>query len=347
MPAIPTPTGDYVFPNVTAGTTPLKTMDGFRTVPRAGHTGQRRRPRHRSVAHARTGRRGGDRQRHLRGAAHPGVVGRTLVRDLAGADREPAGGAHLGSFTAFTSFTPGVIAGGASAGGTRLGGAGQNNIMMDGISAMDTGNNGQMIQMNVESIAEVKVLTQGYQAEYGRSSGLRSPPSPSPARFRGSAYDYKINSDWNENSWVNEKNGDPKPVNKRDIYGYSIGGPVGKPGGNNKLFFFYSHEFRPTNLPSTTATRSVSASRPRSSAPATSRRRSTTTATCSTRFAITRRLPCTNRWATAVSRTAGHRLNPGEPAPDRHEREPLPMPNIEQAAGHELQLRGECAAVET
>ncbi len=43
------------------------------------------------------------------------------------------------------------------------------------------------------------------------------------------------------------KNGDPKPVNKRDIYGYSIGGPVGKPGGNNKLFFFYSHEYRPTN----------------------------------------------------------------------------------------------------
>ena len=27
--------------------------------------------------------------------------------------------------------------------------------------------------------------------------------------------------------------------------GYTIGGPVGKPGGNNKLFFFYSHEYRP------------------------------------------------------------------------------------------------------
>ena len=51
--------------------------------------------------------------------------------------------AHLGGFTAFTSLTPGVIAGGASAGGTRLGGVGQNNIMMDGISAMDTGNNGR------------------------------------------------------------------------------------------------------------------------------------------------------------------------------------------------------------
>ena len=45
--------------------------------------------------------------------------------------------------------------------------------MMDGVSTMDTGNNGQMLQMNVESIAEVKVLTSGYQAEYGRSSGLQ------------------------------------------------------------------------------------------------------------------------------------------------------------------------------
>jgi hypothetical protein len=156
---------------------------------------------------------------------------------------------HTGSFTAFTSFTPGVVSGGASAGGTRLGGAGQNNIMMDGISAMDTGNNGQMLNMNVESIAEVKVLTQGYQAEYGRSSGLQitAVTKSGTNRFRGSAYDIKINSDWNENSWVNDKNGDPKPIDKRDLYGYSIGGPVGKPGGNNKLFFFYTHEYRPTN----------------------------------------------------------------------------------------------------
>ena len=84
---------------------------------------------------------------------------------------------------------------------------------MDGISAMDTGNNGQMLNMNIESIAEVKVLTAGYQAEYGRSSGLQitAVTKSGTNRFRGSAYDIKSNSDWNENSWVNEKNGNPKP----------------------------------------------------------------------------------------------------------------------------------------
>src|ERR1017187_3876070 len=80
-----------------------------------------------------------------------------------------------GNFTSLVALVPGVNGGDTtSAGGTRLGGASQNNIMMDGISAMDTGNNGQMPSMNIESIGEVKVLTQGYQAEYGRSSGCRS-----------------------------------------------------------------------------------------------------------------------------------------------------------------------------
>ena len=92
-----------------------------------------------------------------------------------------------GNFTSVTSLVPGVVQNGASAGGTRLGGGGQNNIMMDGVSTMDTGNNGQMLQMNVESIAEVKVLTQGYQAEYGRSSGLQitAVTKSGTNRFRG------------------------------------------------------------------------------------------------------------------------------------------------------------------
>ena len=153
-----------------------------------------------------------------------------------------------GNFTSLTAMVPGVVSGGASAGGTRLGGASQNNIQMDGISAMDTGNNGQMLAMNIESIAEVKVLTQGYQAEYGRSSGLQitAVTKGGSNRFHGSLYRIDTNSKWNANSWVNAHNGDPKTVAKNTIQGYSFGGPVGKPGGNNKLFFFYSHEYRPS-----------------------------------------------------------------------------------------------------
>ena len=89
------------------------------------------------------------------------------------------------------------------------------NIMMDGVSAMDTGSNGApILQMNVESIAEVKVLTSSYQAEYGRSSGLQitAVTKSGTNRFRGSVYDVERNSDWNANSKTNMLNGDPKTV---------------------------------------------------------------------------------------------------------------------------------------
>ena len=59
---------------------------------------------------------------------------------------------------------------------------------MDGVSTMDTGSNRAIIDLNVESIAEVKVLVSSYQAEYGRSSGLQitAVTKSGTNRFRGS-----------------------------------------------------------------------------------------------------------------------------------------------------------------
>ena len=102
--------------------------------------------------------------------------------------------------------------------------------MMDGISAMDTGNNGQMLNMNVDAIGEVKILTQGYQAEYGRSSGLQitAVTKSGSNRFRGSAYDIQTNSDWDTNSWVNQKNGDPKVEDPDQDVGLLVRRPRGQ-----------------------------------------------------------------------------------------------------------------------
>ena len=137
-----------------------------------------------------------------------------------------------GNFTSLMAFTPGVKNGGAfNQDGARLGGASQDNIMMDGISAMDTGNNGQMLNMNIESIGEMKVLTQGYQAEYGRSSGLQitAVTKSGTNQFHGSGYSVFTDSDWNKNSWVSQKNGDAKSKSSQQTYGYTIGGPVRDP----------------------------------------------------------------------------------------------------------------------
>src|ERR1700730_7879575 len=247
-PAITNESGDYVFPNVTPDTYTVEvTLDAFKTVRRTG------------IAVS-----GGDHVGIPPLTLEPGALAETvtvvaespLVQTQSGERSFAVSSEQIerlpitrSNFTSLTAFTPGVISGGASAGGTRLGGAGQNNIMMDGVSAMDTGNNGQMLNMNIESIGEVKILTQGYQAEYGRSSVLQitAVTKSGSSQFRGSAYDVITKSDWNENSWVNQKNGDPKPKNDTKTLGYTIGGPVGKPGGTHKLFFFYAHEYRPSN----------------------------------------------------------------------------------------------------
>jgi len=246
QPAVTNASGDYTFPNVTADTYTVEvSMEGFKTLTRKNvkvSGGDRV-----SVGNV-TLEVGGAAETVNVQAESPMIQAQSGERSFAVATEQieklPIN--HT-NFTSVVSLTPGVVSGGASAGGTRLGGAGQNNIMMDGVSTMDTGNNGQMLSMNVESIAEVKVLTQGYQAEFGRSSGLQitAVTKSGTNKFRGSAYDIQGNSDWNTNSWVNDKNGDAKAKAKAKTLGYSIGGPVGKPGGNNKLFFFYSHEYRP------------------------------------------------------------------------------------------------------
>ena len=256
-PATTNEAGVYTFPNVTADLYTVEvSMDGFRTVRREGVRVS-----------------GGDRVGVPTLTLDAGAVAETVnvsaesaLVQTQSAERSYAVSQEQienlpfvrGNFINVVQFTPGVILGGqggagtsAAAGATRLGGASQNNIMMDGASAMDTGNNGQMLAMNTESIGEVKILTQGYQAEFGRSSGLQisAVTKSGTNRFRGSVYDVERDTSWNSNSWVNRANGDPKPINDEKDWGYSLGGPIGKPGGENKLFFFYAHEYRPRNSP--------------------------------------------------------------------------------------------------
>jgi hypothetical protein len=251
-PATTDANGNYVFPNVTAATYTVEvTMSGFRTAQRKGvpvSGGDR------VSVPAITLEVGGTTEAVTVIAESPLVQAQSGERSFAVTSVQVENlPINHGNFTSLVQLTPGVRESnnGNDGGGVRLGGAGQNNIMMDGISAMDTGNNGQMINMNIESIAEVKILTQGYQAEYGRSSGLQitAVSKSGTNRFRGGAYTLLTDSKWNTNRKLNVLNGDPKPKAESKTYGFSIGGPIGKPGGRNSLFFFYSHEFVPTNNP--------------------------------------------------------------------------------------------------
>jgi len=243
-PIVTSTSGDFVFPNIAAGNYSLEvTMSGFKTLKRSG-----------IVLSA------GDRVQLGAVSIELGSVQETievkastpLVQTQTGERSftvQTAAVANLPisnrSFVQLASLAPGVAGTGNNP--ARLGGGGANNVMMDGISTMDTGSNAVLLQMNVESIEEVKVLTSTYQAEYGRSSGLQITATTKSGsnRFHGSLYDVDRNSNWNSNSRTNILNNDPKnKVDERD-WGFSIGGPVGKPGRDNKLFFFFSQEFAP------------------------------------------------------------------------------------------------------
>ena len=148
-------------------------------------------------------------------------------------------------FGQFAALAPGVVVTGNNR-FARIDGA-RTNYMLDGISSVNTGGNQPGLELNADAIAEVKVVTSAYQAEYGRSTGIQisGVTKSGTNQFRGSMYDIERQGTWNANTWVNAQNGNPKPVLKERDWGYTIGGPVGKPGGSNKLFFFYSEQFSP------------------------------------------------------------------------------------------------------
>ena len=134
-----------------------------------------------------------------------------------------------------------------------------NNITIDGVANIDTGDNGgNMATTNIDAVAEFKILTNAYQAEYGRAVGgqLQVVTKSGSQDFHGSGYWYGRRSDWDANSYLNKRETPevPKQKTARNDSGYTIGGPVAFPGFNTekkKLFFFWSQEFERRTNPAT------------------------------------------------------------------------------------------------
>jgi hypothetical protein len=129
------------------------------------------------------------------------------------------------------------------------------NLTYDGVTNLDTGSNtGPFLAPGLDSIAEVKVLTSNYQAEYGRSSGgtINVITKSGSRDFRGGGFFSKRHEDFNANEWLNNRTQRAKPPYRFDYSGYHIGGPIVLPKfneGRNKLFFFWNQEFLPRTNP--------------------------------------------------------------------------------------------------
>ena len=67
-------------------------------------------------------------------------------------------------------------------------------------------------------------------------------------QFHGTGFMIMRRSGWNARNKVDILNGTAKAYMRQKDLGFTVGGPIGKPGHNNKLFFFYSHEFDPRSM---------------------------------------------------------------------------------------------------
>jgi hypothetical protein len=124
-----------------------------------------------------------------------------------------------------------------------------NQVTVDGLNGNElSGTNRMNSSINLDAIAEVKVLLNTYKAEFGHSAGanIEIVSKSGGQNYHGSGYWYGRRDAWNATPWENNRAGLPKPKQKIDTPGFNVGGPVTIPGvfdpADKKLFFFYSLE---------------------------------------------------------------------------------------------------------
>jgi Carboxypeptidase regulatory-like domain/TonB-dependent Receptor Plug Domain len=140
---------------------------------------------------------------------------------------------------------PGVTSDQATARGLGLSANGQrpsaSNFLMDGLENNNYLVTGPLVTVAPEAIAEYRISTSNFSAEYGRTSGFLANAitrSGSNA-FHGVAYFYLINDFLNANGFQENLAGIPRLPDKQVQPGFVVGGPILK----DRLFFSTSYEY--------------------------------------------------------------------------------------------------------
>jgi hypothetical protein len=118
---------------------------------------------------------------------------------------------------------------------------------IDGADNKDNGGGGNnFVNINPDAIAEFKVLTTNYSAEYGQNAGavVNLALKSGTKQFHGGAYEFVRNDAFDARAF--------NAINKQKLrfnnFGWNFGGPILLPGSYNrsrdKLFFFAGQEFK-------------------------------------------------------------------------------------------------------
>lgn len=108
----------------------------------------------------------------------------------------------------------------------------------------------QMAQPGADSIQEVAYQTSNYAPEFGQAGSvvINMTMKSGTNQYHGSGFDYFVNEDLNAGdpfSINTDGVGKVRPINRRNDFGGTLGGPIDIPklyNGHNKSFFFFSYE---------------------------------------------------------------------------------------------------------
>ena len=137
-----------------------------------------------------------------------------------------------------------IVYGSSNAGAVSVnGGRGRsNNFSVNGGDANDQFVNLPTVQPSPDSIAEFRVLTNTFDAEYGRNSGsvVNVVTKSGTNQFHGNVYEFFRNKVLNANAYCFSADACPKPQFNQNQFGGTFGGPIVK----DHTFFFASYEGR-------------------------------------------------------------------------------------------------------
>jgi hypothetical protein len=173
------------------------------------------------------------------------------ITDLPLSGRNPFGFTNLAAgvqYTgALTGFGP-TDSGAMSSYSINGGRPGQNAFQIDGLpdQAITTVSNLAYVPP-IEATGELKIQTNTYDAQYGRTSGgvISLSIKPGTNSFHGAAYEYMRRTPFEANAYSNNATGQPRTTRLNDQYGFEIDGPVTIPRlykGRDKTFFMFAYE---------------------------------------------------------------------------------------------------------
>ncbi|HTC55965.1 MAG TPA: TonB-dependent receptor [Candidatus Sulfotelmatobacter sp.] len=113
-------------------------------------------------------------------------------------------------------------------------------FLLDGGLNNDLLDNSNLLDPNPDSIAEFRLLTSNYTAEYGRNGGgiISEVIKSGSNQIHGSAFDFFRNRVLDANDFFNIPLGIPRLDLKRNQFGGTLGGPIRK----DKAFFFLAYQ---------------------------------------------------------------------------------------------------------